>query len=198
MEKLRKIIGWLAFVFPFALIVFGQWPMGKSISSYYWNNDSVLFVSMLVVCGSFLVFYDGYDTRDNWMTTVAGVGMMVIAAFPCLGDHWYLFMLIPQGVTNIIHGVSATITFGMLGCVSMFQFTQRGSRTTFRKLTRNKIYRICGWVIFGAMAGIGLIGLFGIREQTDSIRLFFWLESIILWAFGVSWLVKGGFILEDK
>jgi hypothetical protein len=36
------------------------------------------------------------------------------------------------------------------------------------------------------------------RQQWGRARPVFWLESIALWAFGISWLVKGETILKDK
>ncbi len=32
----------------------------------------------------------------------------------------------------------------------------------------------------------------------DDMHPVFWLESIALWAFGISWIVKGEIILKDK
>ena len=31
----------------------------------------------------------------------------------------------------------------------------------------------------------------------SDIEPVFWLESLALWAFGISWLVKGGLLLKD-
>lgn len=35
------------------------------------------------------------------------------------------------------------------------------------------------------------------RKATDVIRLWYWFESIILWAFGIAWVVKGKAFLKD-
>lgn len=204
-KALRQAIGYLALVFPFALIL-GSWtggfiPMGVSISSYYWATSHVLFTGMLMICGSFLIFYNGYDFTDNIITTIVGISMIMVSCFPCLGGDNYLFLFLSPEVTNIIHGISATITFSLLGYMSYFQFTKTDSleEATENKLIRNKVYKVCGIIIFVAIGIIGLLYIIpGAREFTDKIRLFFWLETIILEAFGVSWIVKGEALLGDE
>ncbi len=125
MNKLQQFIGRIGFVTPIALIL-GGWTggtiwMGKSISSYNWANDSALFIGLLMICGSFLTYYEGYAISDKRASTIAGLSMALgVACFPCLGGDSYLFLFIPANITNIIHGISATITFSSLGYIAFF------------------------------------------------------------------------------
>ncbi len=206
--KLRKVIGILASATPILLIL-GGWTggiiwMGDSLSSYNWANDRVLFLGLLSICGSFLISYEGYDLGDKRITTLAGISMIGVALFPCTGGDSYLFLFIPPNITNIIHGICATITFSSLGYMSYFQFPKTyaiagmGLDVTDEKIVRNKIYRICGIIIFASLGLIALTGIFGLREATDTFRLFYILESIILEAFAFSFMVKGGMFFADK
>jgi hypothetical protein len=47
---------------------------------------------------------------------------------------------------------------------------------------------------------IAILSMFPSQKAPDSWHLFLWLETICVLAFGVSWLIKGGFlgILADK
>ena len=77
-------------------------------------------------------------------------------------------------------------------------FTQSAStEMTAIKKHKNRIYRICGWVIvFGILiAGVYLIQNAG---RCSTTLLILWLEWIMIWSFGFAWLVKSGIILRDK
>jgi hypothetical protein len=37
-----------------------------------------------------------------------------------------------------------------------------------------------------------------IKTQLDKFKPVFWMETLALWAFGISWLVKGQLLLKDK
>ena len=66
------------------------------------------------------------------------------------------------------------------------------------KRARNEVYRLCGVLM---LACIGLIGVYklGLDESPlQHLKPVFWLESLALWAFGVSWFVKGETILTDE
>lgn len=195
---LRKVIGVLAIVFPFLLIL-GTWtgglvPLLGSLSAAYWSNASAIFVSMLVTFGIFLLTYKGYDKTDEVLTTIAGVAMICVAIFPMYGGTSYLFLFLSESMSHILHSVSAVIAFSLLGVMSFFQFTKHQGEITENKKKRNLIYRICGIVIFASILLMIPAKMF---IATEVIRLFFWLESIVVWAFGVSWLVKGEALLKD-
>ena len=202
---MRKVIGIVALAFPFLLIIgalfSGAAPMQPSLSQYYWTTAGDIFVAMLVTFGIFLLAYNGYDNRDKAITSIAGIAMLLVAFFPCEGSEVanYLFAFLSPKVTAMIHYLMAIVTFSFLGTMSLFQFTQSFGEMTKGKKNRNRVYKTCGIVIFGAIAGMAIVRFIpGVYEATNSIRLFFWLESLVLFAFGASWLVKGEAILKDK
>jgi hypothetical protein len=69
------------------------------------------------------------------------------------------------------------------------------------KLKRNKLYRLCGYIILGCiflMAVIFALERFNYGQGCQKYDPVLWLETLALWAFGVSWLTKGNTILTDK
>lgn len=110
--------------------------------------------------------------------------------------------------SEIIHGTSAVLLFAFLAWYSFFVFTRvidkihldDDGKLTSQKRNRNRIYRISGTVIVASMFAI-VIGHFLLRGGWNDYNLTFWFESFALWAFGVSWMVKGQFFgdaLLDK
>jgi hypothetical protein len=67
-----------------------------------------------------------------------------------------------------------------------------------RKKKRNIIYRVCGWIILFCIIGMGIVAIPAIKEHVDKCHPVFWLESIAVFAFGASWLIKGDTILADR
>jgi hypothetical protein len=196
-HKLSTAIGWMAVFTPLTLILGGclggDICIGKSISSYYWSIASVIFIGLLTICGSFLIFYEGYAIKDKAKTTVVGIAMLGVVTFPCYsGSNYYLFVFIPPNITNIIHGVCATITFTLLGNICLTEFTKA------KREIGIKVFKICGYTIYASLILIPLTSIGNLREITDSFRLFFILECIILEAFGIAWLTKGKVIFREK
>ncbi len=95
-----------------------------------------------------------------------------------------------------IHFISALVFFLTLAYISLFLFTKSSHPPSDRpvpKKNRNRIYRICGYVMLGCIALIALY-FFWLEEWYPGLSAYdpvFWLESVALWAFGFSWLTKG-------
>ena len=68
-----------------------------------------------------------------------------------------------------------------------------------RKRLRNKIYRICGVTIVVCLILSPILDRVLSAAVRAQLHPLFWLESIAVWAFSFSWLVKGGFLpfLQD-
>ena len=195
---LRKWIGILALAFPFLLIL-GTWtggfvPLLGSLSAHYWSSAIVIFVGMLSTFGIFLITYKGYDKMDEILTTISGIAMLGVAIFPMVGGSTYLFLFLGPQFTGILHLIFAVIAFALLGVMSFFQFTKHQGEMTKNKKRRNLIYRICGIIIFASILAMIPAKIF---VATEVIRLFLWLESAVVIAFGASWLVKGEGLLKD-
>ena len=99
-----------------------------------------------------------------------------------------------------MHFVSATALFLTLSYFALVLFTKQIEKEdpTPEKLARNTIYRACGVVMLVCIAAIAL---YNVRPEIRSLaplKPVFWLESLALWAFGVSWFIKGNTLLIDS
>ena len=188
---LRRAVGILGVAFPFILVIgyliAGGHGIRYSISSYYHTPVGDIFVGVLCAVALFLFSYTGYDKRDNITGDLAGIFALGVAFFPTADD-----------LAGIIHLISASLFFLLLAYYSIFLFTKGSDHPTPAKKKRNRLYRICGYVI---VACILLALLYSIlptlQSSLSNLRPIFWLETVMLWAFGLSWLTKGKVLLGD-
>lgn len=207
-NTLRRIIGILGFAFPIVLsvgaILFGGCDcIQKSISIYYHTIMHNLFVGILSAIGLFLFTYKGYEKKDAIAGNLAGIFAFGVAYFPCSITGPFTNCLptpLDTGILFTIHLISAALLFITLAYFSICLFTKSHGQITKMKIKRNSLYRTCGFIMLSCIALIGVIALlnhFGIWLGLKKLHYIFWLESIALWAFGISWLVKGRTFLKD-
>lgn len=199
---LRKAIGWLGITLP-AVLIIGNALAGdcsiiqQSVSQYYHTVMRDVFVGILCAVALFLFSYKGYDRGDKISTSLAGLFALGVALSPTNYDlsGCELYHRPDNTLRNVIHLVSATLFFSTLAYIAVFRFTKSSGEMTEQKKIRNKIYIVCGIVI---AAAIILIPVAYSIESISKLKPMFWLEWIALIAFGISWLVKGEFILKDS
>lgn len=204
---LRKLIGILGILLPFICVLggflFANLPVGSSISSYYHTNMRDFFVGLLVGVSLFLLTYKGYERIDNIITSIIGLTGLGIAIFPCLNsiastEPVGIFQISPI-VSNKIHLISAFTFFFLLAINSIFIFTLTKSKDipkTRNKKIRNYIYIGCGVIILLSLLILFIRSLVGAEVENSKTLLVF--ETIMLLAFGISWLVKGETLFKDK
>lgn len=131
------------------------------------------------------------------------------------GEIDSMFQLFP--LTGLLHYLSAAVLFAFLAwyCFRVFprvvedrhcEKNQQGvpGKITTIKLIRNSIYYASGVVIVLASAAMVLSYLLGLIVNITwwyTYNMTFWCEAAALWAFGLSWVVKGrlfGLVLNDK
>lgn len=212
---MRKTIGWLGLLFPFIMVggsfLFGELSMRLSISQYYHSPMGDVFVGILCAQAMFLFAYRGYrfnpdkpghkfpiKLSDNAAGNIAALAAVGTAVFPtiecstsggCGAD-----------VSSYLHWIFSALFFLILAYICLCLFTQTGDvEPTIQKKKRNKIYRACGTVMLLAMAGAIVKALLPADLETsiDTLNPIFWLETIAVMAFGLSWFVKGEAILKD-
>jgi hypothetical protein len=204
---LRKAVGILGIAFPVVLAVGSLLfcdcaEIQSSISSYYHTDMRNLFVGTLCALALFLFAYKGYDRRDAIAGNLGCLFALGVAFFPtsvtesstpCIPEAFN------NSVLSSIHFISAGLLFLVLSYFSIVLFTKGSKNPTARKLKRNRLYRICGYAMLGCIALIALY--FMLLEKRypalQNLDPVFWLESIALWAFGISWLTKGKALLND-
>ena len=180
---LRKAVGLIGILLPFILIlgvflIFKGDTIQESVSHYYYTGMRNVFVGALCAVALFMFYYSGYDKWDNWAGHVAGLF--------ALGVAWFLTTEV--GSSNLIgkiHFACAAIFFLTLTVFSLFLFTKKGSNPTPQKLTRNKIYVMCGFIMIACLIAIVIYHNF-FRGGNSESSFVFWAETVALIAFGVS------------
>lgn len=178
--RLRNLIGWAGIALPWIVailwVIAGYgWPQSIS-QTVYETLTAIPFMIILGSASALLVSYEGYETIDDVLLTLAGIAGFLICWFPCFG-----YCIEDEFVCSIVHNVSAVIFFGLLAYNSFFLFTKSTGEMTQKKKMRNIIYRVCG---VGMMASFLIMLLPAFHIQV-------WLvETIALFFFGVSFLTK--------
>ena len=207
---LRKAVGIVGMALPFVLF-FGYLIQGNdcifppSISHYYYTGLGNYFVGTLCAIALFLFFYNGYGA-DKWVSKLAGSFAILVALFPTnFGEYADVscsrMVNGENAFSNTVHYVSAMLLFSAFAYFSMILFTKTDNvyTVTPEKKIRNRIYRICGWVIIICIIGIALYSFIDqLNELLHPYKPIFVLETFALLAFGYSWLIKGDTFFKDK
>ena len=201
-KVLRQSIGFLGLFFPFILIVGANWahdcPMIlNSVSGYYHSHMRQVFVAVMVTISIFLFVYDGYDFTDFILAKLASLFALGVAFFPTKIESYEPTCLIYEVPARpILHMISAVSFFIILTYFALVQFRKSKMKNPGeRKNYRNSVYLVCGIMMIACILLIGLYFLF--EEHFPAFPWVFVLEWIALAAFGISWIVKGEFILAD-
>jgi hypothetical protein len=194
---LRRAIGVMGILLPLVLAI-GCIALGdccgvkESISHYYASVMRDVFVGTLFTIGWFLFSYRGFDWKDNLTGDLACVCALGVALFDGTRP-------LSNPIVYHAHIVSAAAFFLILSYFSICLFTKtnKGATPTHKKKLRNRIYRVCGGIM---LLGLVLIAmekpLFEGTWFADKNPVF-WLEFVMLWAFGFSWFIKGETLLKD-
>lgn len=199
--NLRKAVGIIGASLPFVLalgkILLDGPGIQDSISGYYYTQMRDVFVGSLCAIAVFLMSYKGYETKDAVAGILACVFALGVALFPTTPsssptphDH----------LVGGLHYIFAVLFFLTLAYFSLvlFRKTNPDKIPTRQKLQRNNVYTVCGFTILACIALIGLSSLLPEESPVNGLEPVFWLESIAVFVFGVSWLTKGEAILKDK
>ena len=190
---IRNSIGILGCLLPVLSILGALFSPNVIYSNYWWTSISVTYystpvlISILSSVGIFLIVYsfNAYSKWDRIVNLIAGVAAIGVVIFPCVcpwleeGTKVGLFYL-PMKVSNYFHCASAFLVFLMLALNNLCLFSKSNNSK------KNLAYRICGITILVALVLFALNGaFFNIRALVIT------LETIMLLAFGISWIIKG-------
>ena len=163
-----------------------------SVSSYYYTSMRNGFVGILCGMSLFLLSYNGYERTDMVVSKLAGISALGIAFFPTTPDFEN------DTIVGILHYVFSGIFFALLSYMSLFLFTKSKGHKTDEKKKRNKVYKVCGIIMAIAVICIPVSAIPVINEKIGFIKPILLFETLALTAFGISWLIKGEFLLMDK
>ena len=195
---LQKTVGLIAVTLPFVVsighAVSSSEGMKGSISAYYYSYLGNYFVGSLFALGVFFLSYSykpapGYEW-DFRLSNVASAMAVGVALFPTSSEG--AEAVGASKVVAVIHLGFAGSLFVLLAIFSLKLFTKTNDVNTMtaQKRRRNQVYVVCGWIIVSAIV---LIVIAELAQPPAAWHSLFWLESLAVVAFGVSWLIKGGF-----
>jgi hypothetical protein len=208
---LRKAVGLVGTLLPVILLVVNPIALSiensgcglvpDSVSGYYYSPARNIFVGALCALGLFLIAYVGYDLGDRLVTDLAGVFAVSVALFPTkptvasppsVTCQTVAQLSSREQVVGDIHLVSAGLMFVFLAWMAIrFTNTNPQGQPSPQKALRNRIYITCAIVIIVCLVAAAITSLL-----PDSVKAHFpwWLflyEAVAIFAFGVSWFVKG-------
>ncbi len=192
---LRRAVGTIGMAFPFVLAIGAVALEGAalqdSISDYYGTAMRNVFVGLLFAIALFLYSYRGYEKVDERAGKVACFSAIGVALFPTTSQTLWV---------HRAHFTFATSLFLTLSYFSLFLFTKTDPTKppTAEKKKRNKVYVVCGVLMLAAIGMAALCILTPLGAAIANVRPVFWLESIALEAFGISWMTKGEALLRDR
>ena len=202
------LVGLMGYALPLAMLLsvaLGCARMQGSISDFYYTCMGDVFVGILCAIALFLSTYRGYEDEDRIASAIGAVLALMVAFNPtkfegcCQACSFHTTQHPPM--IGIIHLVCASSLFLDLALMSLLLFTRTdpSADMTPRKKLRNKIYKVCGWTMIASLVilAIYIIGDFD-KTALGGYYITFWFETIMLFAFGTSWLVKAEVILGDK
>lgn len=202
---LRNAIGYIGLLMP-TWVKFGAYfrediAFTNSISAYYYTGMRDVFVATLVLVGVLLACYRTDKLSDNIVALIAGLAACGIAFFPM--DPEYAQVLIAkyaclqnntcyQGIGVLgFHFYFVAIFFTLAFYMVYFRFSANTERfPTTEKITRNKLYKICGGIMFVSFLIIGYMSF----THNPNIYL---PETLAILAFATAWLVKGQAVVWD-
>ncbi len=198
-NTLRRSVGILGIALPLIMVV-GSIALDNenqilnSISSYAHLRIGNGFVGILCAVSLFMFSYLGYDYKDNIAGHLAGIFALGIAFFPNNTCD-------PSTIINKLHLISASLFFLTLIYFSLrlFPKSDKDKKDWGKpKKNRNKVYYTCGFTMLGALLSVAVIMIWfkNVLWLMD-LDPVFWFETIMLVAFGISWITKGQMIFKD-
>jgi len=217
----RRAVGSLGLLLPVMLLALATTavvPFEPSISEFYFTPVREVMVATIGAIAVFLYSYSGFSPdpdriqvrpiekylTDRNVSFVAATGALGVALFPtscvdCLVEPQpYTWLILGEDTAATLHAISALTFFLALAVMCRENFTRikLGVEPDAKKAAEIRIYRLCGQIIFGcAIALIVLIKggqmVTWLDQLSTSLKLVFWVETLGLAAFALSWFIKG-------
>jgi hypothetical protein len=206
--RLRIAFGLIGILLPLLLAAAGLVADGRvqpTISDFFHTTQRDLLVGGLVAIGLFLAVHRGirrYPGRwisPDLIALVAGLGAMGVAFFPNESSEVTTFTQHALGLdlSPALHYLSAVLLYLMMSFTCFFVYApDAGARW------EKRVYLVAGGIVW--CTGWGVMILSNIKNGGDGWlaqfiqdhNIVYWDESLGVWAFSVSWLLKA--VLEQK
>jgi len=136
------------------------------------------------------------STRDKvfYLACVFAIGVALFPTTPDVGATSR------DKLIGTLHLSLAALLFLTFAYFSILLFTKTApdKEPTPRKLQRNIVYLVCGYTILACIFLMVVVAIPPVKTLVERLTPIFWLESVAVVAFGVSWLTKGETILKDE
>jgi len=188
--RIRNFLGILGCLLP-VLCLSGAYLSPNTIYPDWWTSISITYysspvlIAVLSSVGFLLISYRGYDIWDTLVNSGAGICALCVVSFPTEAS-WLdpstevgLFWL-PISTTMWVHYTSAFILFLLLAVNSIWLFAKSNNNA------KNIVYKVCGYIILIFLIIFAINAIF---IKNDGMVIVY--ETIMLVAFGISWIVKG-------
>lgn len=195
----RLMIGIVGLALPWACrlelwLTTGHSQALASISHYYFTPATTMFHACLILLGTFLIVYRGQGKDDQIVSWISGISCFMILLFPTNGlvqhpTQVFDTVLPISSWRNTIHYSAAALLFSCLAYMDIVVFTRSDQPTALQssgKQQRNVLYHFSGLLILYCLVRIGLH-----KSPMQGDQFTYWMETIALSGFGISWLVKG-------
>jgi hypothetical protein len=213
---LRKLIGILGILLPLLLPVLLYFTddfkeLLPSISHYYYTKSGPLLISIMSLLAVFFIVYKGNNLIDFISSSITGMAALIVVLLPtdsllqgCLNisENHIVTILEKNPTREAFQYIAAAIFLLSLAYMSIFRFTitSNGYENAMPSIRlRHKLYKLLGIIMILSMLVIALGSDYGKTFVPQSFQIFyethhltFWLETIAVECFGISWLVKGG------
>lgn len=196
----RRILGSLCALLVPLCILFGLFGLDTNapswyltISDTYYANSKMWMIGIIFATSIFFFSYKGYDWKDRVCSLVQAISAIGIVAFPCTGPdplaNVGLFN-IPAHISFFVHRIFASILFIAFAINVTFLFTLGDNDPTKQKKIRNRIYRVCGIIIFVFMGIQALTATVLAKYIPDWLPMTLINEFFMLEAFAFAYIVK--------
>ncbi len=203
---------WVGAVFVAALAFLGSFLIGYSgenaAEGRIANLAGIFVIVVAIVPTGGIGCEDVSQIRQVFASvTLDPLPVMVLPVEP--GQPLSYFQQVWGGLGKLLialHFIAAAIVLTIMAVFSLFVFTRidpelhidkQTGLTLPNKSMRNAIYTTLGFLILCAIAttGWGNLAKTGSPAQIDwdALNLTFWFEALALFAFGISWLLRGRF-----
>lgn len=188
----RNVLGALGMLLPVISFVGGLFVRNKPES--WWYSISVTYYitpALPIILGAaaiFLMCYRSYETIDTIVNIASGIFAMGVVLFPCDNPYGYEyvgFFQIPVKISAVVHFSCAIALFIMLAFNIGFLFTKGNDKI------RNRIYKICAGIMICTMLVFSVVAIIKSKVTFIPGWIVMVVETILLFAFGFAWLVKG-------
>jgi len=182
----RLLIGMIAGLLPPVVVLMtGEFPNSISAAYHYGYGARDWFVGLLFAVAALFLSYKGEDgTRQRTLSLIASVCAVLIAIAPCKCEK-------TSTPLTQLHYPAAVLLFLILAYFCWRFRTNAIKKIKYHPRARRRapIYTLC---FFGMTASLVLGGVYPFfGDQIDAVfpSYTFFLESLGLFSFGLSWLV---------